>query len=236
MLPDIGLLEVRFHRPRNRSSNPLVEITKHDPHTFQFVMIHDSSIEQAPRLAPMLEERRSQVDVEDVESRSVESHVGPETTSGKPASALQVVVTARLNGESRQNDVSVLAAVQLAGFTEREVITQLVNDVSEMVAENFLKSNDIGVDFTQDPDDTIGPYLSIQSAALVNVVGNDSQVSKSGGNAFHRPSHTSTGTGFGFSRDSGTHPELQRASPNSGPTVVGVGFQPAAVPRALSQA
>ena len=45
MLPDVRLLEMRFHRSSDRASNPFVKIAKYNSRAFELGVIDDSGIE-----------------------------------------------------------------------------------------------------------------------------------------------------------------------------------------------
>ena len=129
----------------------------------------------------MFEKRRAEMDVEDMQGRSVKPYVGSQTTTRQAAATLQIVVTTDLYRKTAQDDISVLAAIQFTGLSEGKVIAQLVDDKTQMVAQNFLQGNDIGVYFSEYLDNTIRPYAAIQSTAFMNVVSYDSQSLKTGG-------------------------------------------------------
>src|SRR4051812_39954847 len=103
MLANIRLLQMRLHRASDTAPHPFIEIAQNDTRTVQFLMIDDSRLKQPPRLAPVLEKGGSQVDVENVKSRTVESDIRAQTTARQPAAAFEIVMETRFNGIAGEN-------------------------------------------------------------------------------------------------------------------------------------
>src|SRR5437870_1682544 len=110
---------MRLHRPSHRTAKPLVNITENDAGSLEFVMIHNHRVEEPARLPAMFEACRPQVDIEYMKQGPVEADISPETAPWQTAAAIEIVMTADVNWEASENDVSVFTTLQPACLAKR---------------------------------------------------------------------------------------------------------------------
>lgn len=130
----------------------------------------------------MLKTRGAEMNIEYVKGGRPESDIGSQASSGFATVHRQIIVAVDVNRKSRQYEVAVTAAIQPPRLPKRGVESEFFSDESSLVrlatlaldAQYLLEGNDICVDFAQDIHDAARPNTTIQAAAFVNVVGDNS--------------------------------------------------------------
>jgi hypothetical protein len=180
---DIRFVQVWRHGGCYRAAHPLIEISENDTRALQVLIEDNALLKKLASLFPLLEESCAEMNVEHVQRIVVEANIGAQAPAAFPPSGTDVIVLMSLYRESRQHDIAVAASLVPAILAERKVEPQFPCDESRLVlfartafnTDNFLQRNDIGTQFTQDFDDSIGTDLSINATTFVYVVGDDAK-------------------------------------------------------------
>jgi hypothetical protein len=112
------------------------------------------------------------------DARAFDLDVGAQAAALLAAANAYVVVARRAQGQARQHDVAVHAALMLSSLADTVIHPQLFGDESRLirfawaafVAHDLLERDDVRVDLAQHFDYARGPHAAVESLALVNVV------------------------------------------------------------------
>jgi hypothetical protein len=184
MAPNIGLVQMRRQLGGYRTAQPFIEIAQHDPRAVQLAAGNDLFVDQPADLLALLKKPCAEVNIENVNGFAIELNVGSKASPGLPAATrADVVVAVAFNRKTRQHDIAVAAALVKTVFAKGEAKSEFVGDILRLIffgrspfeAHNLLKSNDIGIELTQDLNDAIRAGAAVHSTAFVNVIGSDSK-------------------------------------------------------------
>lgn len=181
---NVCALEVFFQQARSHTARPFVEISKQDSRAYVVAVFQHVFVQQLFSLMPPFDERRSQVDVVNVQRLfAVQVNVYAQASALFSTCDADVVVARGDYWEAAQDYVAVSAALQLPVFSQPEIQAKLAGDEMRLVvlvflalnAMNFLHGYDVGVNFAQYFNDPLRAQTAIYPHAFVNVVSGDSK-------------------------------------------------------------
>src|SRR4051812_7924124 len=87
----------------------------------------------------------------------------------------QVVVLDRAERQTCQGRVSIRTRLQLTVLAETECVVELASKILRLLAVDLLQRDHISIERCDHARDALRTHASIDTAALVNVVGSDAQ-------------------------------------------------------------
>ncbi len=173
-------LKMLGEQMRSKAAGPFVEVPEHDPRAMETTIVQNMRAEQLAALSLPFEETCAQVNIKEMECSLGQFNIGAQTTTRLPPRCSDVVVLDGAEREPTQQQVPVGAAVEAAILPHAIVKTKLLGNKSRLVvftasgnAQNFLKRNDVGIDFAQHFHDPRWANAAVESTALVDVVRHD---------------------------------------------------------------
>lgn len=178
MKPYVGAAKMRRQHPRHESASPFVEISEHYARAVKLSAQEYFRSDQPPRLMSAFEEGRAEMHIEYVKSVIVYFDIGAKATARLASPNAQVIVESPMHGEASEQDVSVRTAVEFSGLARKTIHLKFFGYESRLIllarpavkADDFLKRDDIGVEFAQNFDYARGAHFSVETFALVNVI------------------------------------------------------------------
>jgi len=101
--------------------------------------------------------------------------IGAQAAARFAAFHAQIVIVRGLDGEAGEHDIAVGRTLVTAIFAEGEGQIEVGSDGIGLMAEHFLKGDDVGVDFAENAGDARRAFAAVHATALVNVVGDDAK-------------------------------------------------------------
>ena len=161
------------------ATRPFVEITQHDARSSKVRAIQDFRTHESPDLLLPFKERRSHVNVEQMQQRAArQGDVRPQAPARFAAGYTDVVVTNMGQRKPGNQSVSIYLSDVLAILPKAIVKSQFFGDESNVIisvwvagkAEHLLQRDDVCVQLAQYLHDAFRADTPIESAALVDVV------------------------------------------------------------------
>jgi hypothetical protein len=179
MSANIRASEMRAEQSRCQPARPLVEVSEHNSRARQPAVVQYRLINQLAPLMAALKESGSQMDVEDVQ----QSVCGDFDICAKASSLLapahaDVIAAGFAQRKTAQHHVAIYAAFKHPRPADRMSHAQLLGYESRLIvfgrgvgyAQDFLKRDDVGIDFAQDFRDALRPHSAIKAATFVNII------------------------------------------------------------------
>jgi hypothetical protein len=116
--------------------------------------------------------------VEDVKHVTARFDIGAKASARLAPSDTEIIVESPYHRQARKQNVSVKAAVEFSGLAQKEIHFEFLGYESRLIvaersvaeAEDFLKRDYIGVEFSQHFDYAGGIGSSVETFASVNVI------------------------------------------------------------------
>ena len=180
----ITALEMKLQQTRGKAVRPFIKIPENNLQTLDVSARHHLLIEKTTSLLPALEIGRPQMKVENVQQAALSKvNICSQASATFAPADGNVMILGMVDGKTRENQISVGPASVFPIFAQFRVIPKffckirglLIPPVSPFPADHLLKSDDVRIHLAQHLGDALGTNPSIQTTALVDVVGGDAQ-------------------------------------------------------------